>query len=479
MSKNNLYLAWDKINWKLVQQKVRRVQIRIYKAKKLNEISKMHWLQNLLVHSIDAKLLAIQKVTLIYIKLGEFDRSILTDRQKMKLVKKLHIDGKAHPIKKVWKSKYRKAKKQSLEVSIIKDQAKQMLAKFALEPEWEAIFEPNSYGYRFNLNVPDAIKAIFINLNKQNKKWIFSTDIRKSFDKIYNQTIIDKLSTFPLMKKQIESWLNVGILKAYANIDKHWILPIIETSNGLIISPLLVNVALHGLETHLNSFSKNLEKKPIRSFSESSFINKKSLKFIRFADQFILIHSDKKILQFYRIEIDKWLSKMGLSINVENTKVNSGTAGFSFLGFQIIQVVKSNIYKVKITPSKKSQKLLLFKIKNIIQKNKAISSYNLIQKLRPIILEWGNYFKFCECKTIYRNLSHRIFLKLRAWVFRRDTRSARDRQKEKYFPTNKIWKFDNRIYKNNWVFYGKMKNKKNQVSETFLPHLSWIRQEKI
>nr|YP_009472430.1 hypothetical protein [Bryopsis sp. HV04063]ARO74078.1 hypothetical protein [Bryopsis sp. HV04063] len=478
MSKNNIYLAWDKINWKLVQQKVRRVQIRIYKAKKLNKISKMHWLQNLLVRSIDAKLLAIQKVTLIYIKSGEYGRTILTDRQKIKLVKKLHIDGKAHPIKKVWKSKYRKAKKQTLEISIIKDQAKQMLAKFALEPEWEAVFEPNSYGYRFKLSVPDAIQAIFMSLNKQNQKWIFSTDIRKSFNKIYTQTMIDKLSTFPLMKKQIESWLNVGILEAYVNLDKHWIFPIIETSNGIIISPLLVNIALHGLETHLTSFSKNLEKKSINSFCESSFINKKSLKFIRFADQFILIHDDKKFLQFYRVESNKWLSKIGLSLNVENAKLNSGTVGFSFLGFQIIQVVKSNIYKAKITPSKKSQKLLLFKIKNIIQKNKAISSYNLIKKLRPVILEWGNYFKFCECKTIYRNLSHRIFLKLRAWVFRRDTRSARNIQKNKYFPTNKIWKFENRIYKDNWVFYGKTKNNENQVSENFLPHLSWIRQEK-
>lgn len=470
MSKNIIYLAWDKINWTLVQKRVRRVQIRIYKAKQSNDISKMRWLQDLLIHSTDAKLLAIHKVTSFPKRLGEYNGKSLTHTQKLALVKKLHIDSKAHPIKKVWISKPGNAKRKPLEFAIIKDQAKQILCKLALEPEWEAVFEANSYGYRSTRKVTDAIQAIFISLNNKHPKWIFRADIRKDFDKIKYQTLIKKLNTFPLMEKQIESWLKAGILEGYANTDKHWIFPIVETSHGGIISQLLVNIALHGLESHLNNFIINLKKKS-REVT-------KPLTFVRFADEFILIHSDQKILKLCIIEVNNWLDKIGLKLTIEKSNTKLGTLGFSFLGFQIIQVVKHNKYKAKITPSKNSQKLLLLKVRYIIQKSKAISSYQLIRKLRPIILEWGNYFKFCECTTIYKNLSHRIFLKLRAWVFRRDTRSARSTIKEKYFPNNKTWKFGNKIYKDNWVLYGKTRNKKNKVIENFLPHLSWISREK-
>lgn len=474
MSKNIQYLAWGDINWTLVQKRVRRVQIRIYKAKQSDQISKMHWLQDLLVHSTDAKLLAIHKVTTIHIVAGVYDGKSITNTQKLALAKKLRIDCKAHPIKKVWIVKPSKIKRQKLEISIIKDQAKQILAKLALEPEWDAVFESQSYAYRSTKKVPDALESIFISLNNKNLKWVFSTDIRKSFDKIQYPILIEKLNTFPLMEKQIESWLKAGILEGYANTDKHYLIMETKTPYGGIISELLVNIALHGLETHLNNFVRSLKKKP----REAKMLNKKNLIFVRFSDDFILMHENKEILQLCVYETNKWLSEIGLQIIMENSSTRLGTSGFYFLGFQIIQIVKYNKYKAKITPSKNSQKLLLLKIRDIIQKNKAISSYQLIKKLRPIILRWGNYFKFCECTTIYKNLSHRIFLKLRAWVFRRDTRSARGIIKEKYFPTNKTWKFGNKIYKDNWVLYGKTRNNKNQVIENFLPHLSWIDREK-
>ena len=403
MSKNIQYLAWDSIDWTLVQKRVHRVQIRIYKAKQSNEISKMYWLQKLVLASTDAKLLAIQKVISIHKVSGVYNRINLTNIQKIQLAKKLRIDGKAHPIKKVWISNSSKVQNKPLEISIIKDQAKQILVKLALDPEWAAVFESNSYEYRSTRKVHEAIESIFCSLNNKNLKWIFSADIRESFHDLKFQILLEKLNTFPLLEKQIKSWLNAGILQAYANTNKDIIFQIFETQNGGIISPLLINIAIHDLENHLNSFVDNLKYR--------------KLQFVRFSHHFVLIHEKQEVLNFCILEINKWLSDMGFDLILEKSSLKPGTLGFDFLGFQIIQVSKHNKYKAKITPSKTSQKLLLLKIRNIIQKNKAISAYHLIRKLRPLILEWGNYFKFCECTTIYRNLSHRIFLKLRAWVF--------------------------------------------------------------
>lgn len=481
MSKNIIYFAWDAINWTLVQSRVRRVQIRIYKARCSDEIRKMHWLQDHLVNSIDAKLLAVQKVTTRNRgrNTAQVDKvNSLTDKQKIALAQKLKLDGKAHTIKKVWRPKPGRVEKTPLGIPIIKDRAKQALVKLALEPEWEAIFESNSYGFRPARRAHDAIEAIFLCLRQNNPKWIFETEIRKCFDRIKHQTLLKKLNTYPEMEKQIESWLKAGILEEYANTKKNLILPTIGTPQGGVISPLLANISLHGLENHLKNYVQNLKIKPRDCSNKGKDAKKKALTLVRFIDDFVIIHENQQILQLCILEAEKWLAEMGLELNSKQSVVRDGRLGFYFLGFQIIQVIKHNKYKVKIVPSKKNQKLLLFKIKEIIQYNKAISSYQLIKKLRPLILGWGNYFKFYECKAIYHSLSHRILLKIRAWVFRRDTRSGRKSIKEKYFPSNKTWQFGNKIHKDNWILYGKYKDKKNQIRENFLPHLMWIASEK-
>ena len=481
MSKNIIYLAWDEINWTLVQSRVRRIQIRIYKARCSDEIKRMHWLQNHLVNSIDAKLLAVQKVTTL--NRGRNTAGVdkiksLNDKQKRALAQNLKIDGKSQTVKRVWIPKSGRVEKRPLGIPVIKDRAKQTLAKLALEPEWEANFEPNSYGFRPARRAHDAIEAIFLSLRHNSPKWIYDADIRKCFDRINQKALLKKLNTYPEMEKQIESWLKAGILEGYANNNKNLIFPTMGTPQGGVISPLLANIALHGLENHLKEYVGKLKTKPRKSSNRGKIAKQKALTLVRFADDFVIIHNNREILQLCIIEAEKWLAKMGLELNTEKSGIKDGRLGFHFLGFQIIQVVKHNKYKTKITPSKNNQKLLLSKIKEIIQNNKAISSYQLIKKLRPIIVGWGNYFKFCESTTIYKNLSHRIFQKLRAWVFRRDTRSGRKSIKEKYFPKNKTWKFGNKIHKDNWILYGKAKDRNNQIVENFLPHLSWIISEK-
>jgi RNA-directed DNA polymerase len=177
------------------------------------------------------------------------------------------------------------------------------------------------------------------------------------------------------------------------------------------------------------------------------------------------------------LKISDWLSHVGLEISEDKSKLRDGREGFNFLGFQIIQVVKQGVYKTKIKPSKTSETRLLAKVREIIQKNKAASSYQLIRILRPLILGWANYFKYSECTESFSKVSHMIFQKIRAWVFRRDTRNGRLVIKQKYFPEGREWSFHGTMHKDNWVLYGECKSK-DGVKTVFLPHLAWVKSEK-
>ena len=153
---------------------------------------------------------------------------------------------------------------------------------------------------------------------------------------------------------------------------------------------------------------------------------------------------------------------------------------FKFLGFQIILVRRgitvNQPYKVKIIPSKDNRSRFLDKVRTVIRKAKAWSSYDLIRVLKPIFIGWANYFRFCECNEVFKTLDNAIFGMLRAWAFRRDTRSGRLVIKQKYFPSGIIYNFQGRTYADNWVLSGKTKN--DLIVFNFLPRLSWIQSSK-
>lgn len=484
---NNKCITWNDINWGKTTNNVRKVQYRIYKATLDNNRTRVKWLQNYLINSTAAKLLAVRQVTTLNKgknTAGVDKIKITRDKDKVNLAISLTLDGQSQPIRRTWIPKPGKTEKRPLGIPVIRDRAKQALCKLALEPEWEAYFEPNSYGFRPGRNTQDAIEAIFLSLRHNKPKFVYDADIQKCFDSIDHQYLLNKLDTFPIIKRQIKSWLKAGILEGYSNDYNAKEVLATERGNpqGGILSPLLANIALHGLENYLKDYVSKLNIKPHNgSLSNQGKLAKiKALSVIRYADDFVVIHENLEILELCIIEIEKWLKEAGLSISEGKTKlINSGN-GFLFLGFQIIHVKKinANKYKVRIQPSKESQNKLLNKIKTVINNNKSTSSYDLIMKLRPIIIGWGNYFKYSECKSIYNKLTHSIFQKLRAWVFRRDTRTGRRAIKEKYFPSGKLYSFDNSSHQDNWILNGRKKIKDNIVKETYLPHIHWIKSKK-
>jgi RNA-directed DNA polymerase len=474
-------VTWSGLNWGKIQKKVRRIQHRIYKAKLKGETQRLHWLQKCLFNSSAAKLYAVRQVTTLNKgrNTAGIDKIVITSATaKLRLAQSLELNGHAWPIRRVWIPKPGKTEKRPLGIPVIHDRAKQALVKLALEPEWEAVFEPNSYGFRPGRRTADAIEAIFLNLHHGTPKWVYDADIRKCFDQINQDALLKKLNTFPAMERQISAWLKAGVMEGYASDSKEaQVYPVtMGTPQGGVISPLLANIALHGLESHLLNYVSNLPIKPHEGANRGKTAKRKALGVVRYADDFVLLHRNKEILELCIDETKKWLSTMGLEINEDKSMIRDCRNGFLFLGFQIILVKrpKADTYKVKIQPSHKSQDKLLDKVRNVVQNNKAASSYELISRLRPIIIGWANYFKYSECSDIFKKLTHKIFQKVRAWVFRRDTRNGRIFVKEKYFPTGRSYSFYGKQHLDNWILVGRKKEKGGVIRENYLPHIHWV-----
>lgn len=472
-------IAWDKIVWSNSYDKIRRIQKRIFKASQKGEVKRMHFLQKLLLRSPHAKLIAVQKVTTLNKgrKTAGVDKIIVTtSKQKLELAKTLQLNGKAESILRVWIPKPGKDEKRPLGIPTIRDRAKQALCLLAIEPQWEAKFEPNSYGFRPGRSAHDAIEAIFSNLHHNTDKYVFDADIKKCFDRIDHKALLSKLETFPLINAQIEAWLKAGIMDEFAQTEKISKSDM-GTPQGGIISPLLSNIALHGLEEHLLNFVANRNMpKPHPGAAKGTRAKRAALGIVRYADDFVLIHRNLEIMTLVINETKNWLKNIGLEISEEKSALRMASQSFNFLGFTIyyIRNKTNKKFRVKITPSKNNISQITDKIRKIIKNNKASSSYKLIGLLRPVIIGWGNYFQYCECKQTFSKLDNVIWGMIRGWVFRRAIRQGRIAVKQKYFPPGKEYKFQGRSYTANWILNGTKRIKNESITEIYLPKISWI-----
>lgn len=262
----------------------------------------------------------------------------------------------------------------------------------------------------------------------------------------------------------------------YTNLEFVSITPnITGTPQGGIISPFLANVALDGIEDDLKTWV--CEQITTKGISRRDKM--KSITLIRYADDFVVLHQSKEIIEKSKLFIENWLyTKLKLKLNTDKTRLIRSSEGFNFLGFQFISIQQNGKTKIKIYPSKSSLKSINTKIGNITRKNRSISSYDLIEILRPIILGWANYYKFCECKITFHKVDYTIWQIIRSWAFRRDRLHGRNTIKEKYFPSGKSYKFDNRTYFDNWILTGKKKDKGSNIKENWLPRIQWVKKQK-
>lgn len=446
-------LAWNQVDWKKVESRVFRIQRRIYKAKSKNKTTTLHYLQNKLLHSLDAKLLSVRKVSRL--------------QKSISLVHKLKLKKTTKQNSKFINQKDKKTKLELFKVSRILEKTRETLIKLIIEPEWEVSFSRNCCGERPGYKYQDAILKVLKKIDSK-PLYVLTLDLSESFNQFNYQILIKKLNTTKIIEQHIRYWLEYDLLQKFSKKSKNNCeIQKREISKSKILSPLLCNIALSGLENHLIKWYS--DRQSTLTGEASNYLN-----YIQYVDKILIVNSNKEILKRVKKIVIDWLSTAGIKCTHNQFCIKKTTEGFNFLGFHIIIIKKGNRYITKAHISRESKNSLLKKTRIIIQKNKSVSAYQLINQLIPLITNWKNYFIHCDCSKDFKQMDNRLFNQLRAWVFRRKANGKnRHFLKEKYFPKEKKYLYENKIYKSNWVLYGKIKNTNGKTMENYLPKFTW------
>jgi len=441
---------WNQLPWRKLEVAVFKLERRIYKASHAGDIRRVHRLQHLLLKSRAAKLLAVRRVT--QDNQGKNTPGIdgiksLTPHQRGALAAHLHTLPIGRPTRRVWIPKRGTDDKRPLSIPTLHDRALQALVKRVLEPEWEARFEPNSYGFRPGRSVHDAIGAIFIAIEKQ-PKYALDADIAKCFDRIDQQALLRKLKTFPALNRLVQAWLQAGVLDSGV-----FTATTSGTPQGGVASPLLANIALHGLEEFIRShFPTRTRRNPEHPGQQLHW----HPQVIRYADDLVILHRDRTVIEQCRHLTQTWLQSIGLELSEQKTRIAhtlekvEGEAGFNFLGFQVRQYRASKYntargrgFKTLIRPSHEAVKRHWATLSALLSQQKAAKQANLIGLLNPIIAGWANYYSAVVSTKTFHLLDHRLYEKLRRWAFFRHPRKGRRWALQRYWDTTpgKSWDF--------------------------------------
>lgn len=430
--------TWRRLPWRKLEQHTYRIQKRIYRASQRGNTRAVQKLQKLLMKSEAARMLAVRRVT--QDNQGKKTAGVdgvksVTPKQRLAMTSRLHPKRwkhrKTRPVRRVWIPKPGKADKRPLGIPVMLDRAQQALVKMALEPEWEARFEPNSYGFRPGRSCHDAIAAIFLAIRFK-PKFVWDADIKGCFDHIDHRALVDKLYTTPALRQTIKGWLKAGV------VDNDVFTPTdAGTPQGGVISPLLANIALHDME--------QISAKGVKKAAEQPFL-------IRYADDYVILHSDREVVVQAAERVTAWLQDMGLHLNPQKTRIThtlmpvDGNVGFDFLGFTVRQfrVGKTHTgkdptgkplgFKTIIKPSKEAIIRHIKETKQRIKELRSSSQVELINALNPIIRGWSAYYRTVVSSQVFTACDNVLFHQLLRWG------NAKHPQKGSHWKRKKYWR---------------------------------------
>jgi group II intron reverse transcriptase/maturase len=399
---------WKSIPWRKLRKVVFRLQVRIHKAQKNGNARLVRKLQKLLLSSKAAKLLAIRQVTQLNMgkkTAGVDGKKTLEPAQRLALYEVLVKNWKQwkhQPLKRVWIPKA-DGTKRGLGIPTISDRADQCLLKYALEPAAEAQFNAHSYGFRPGRSCHDLANAKGIH------KRILELDIEKCFDKIDHKFLMQSVQLPRAAKQGLFRAIKAGVRGEFPSSET-------GTPQGGVISPLLANLVLHGLE------NVGYE---LRYKVKNGGIYLDALKGFRYADDVVSILSPEDDENILIERIDQFWATRGLKVKEAKTKVMKSTDGFDFLGWNFC--IKPN-GKFISTPSQKSVKGIKTKVKEVM-KDSRFTLEERIDKCEAVVRGWRNYHRFCD-------MSQHDLWSLNHWVWKFIRKQGRYHR----YQTNKVLK---------------------------------------
>lgn len=425
-----LNTEWASYDWKLIQKRVKNLRQRIFRATREEDWNRVRSLMKLMLSSQSNLLSAIKRTTQENRGKrtpGIDGRKALTNKEREKLYQEIkeHTPWKVKPTKRVYIPKSN-GKKRPLGIPALRDRVMQAVVKNALEPSWEAKFEAKSYGFRPGRSPQDAIAQCHSRLNSAGlDKWVLEGDIKGAFDNISHQFILNAIGLCP-GRELIKQWLKAGYVDKKALHDTKS-----GTPQGGIISPLLANIALDGMENLLSQFYKVKEYHSSPKAKRQRITKSKLPKygFCRYADDFLVTAETKEDLIEILPTIREWLSLRGLQLNEEKTQITPVNKGFNFLGFHIRQ------FKGKCITMPQKDKVLNFvqRIREWLKNHKSIPASNAIKYLNPVLKGWGNYYKHGASKRTFSYADTQIFRAIWKWACRRHPNKSKKWIARKYF----------------------------------------------